>query len=446
MIQVTEEKETYLSHFADLQRTRKRVGPAWLHALQETAMTSFEKLGFPNVHDEEWRFTNVAPIAKRTFKPVATASQKFPLKKIQPWILGQWKSHRLVFVNGMFSAELSALQSFPSGVILGSLSQALNTHEGLVEPHLARQTPFEKDSFSALNTAFLHDGAFIYIPRGVVLEKPIHVLYLTTMDSHESPVSHPRSLIIAESSSQAQVLESYAGSGNGVYFTNAVTEVVAGENARVEHYKFQRESVEAFHISTFQAQLNRDANVSSFSISLGGALVRNNVNVVLNGEGAEATLNGFYLVNGFQHVDNHTCIDHAKPHCNSFELYKGILDGNARAVFNGRIIVRQDAQKTDSKQTNKNLILSEEALVNTNPQLEIYADDVKCTHGATIGQLDADSIFYLRSRGIDYDSARHLLTYAFASELNNRINIEPLRAELESILFARLAEGRKIKG
>jgi len=236
------------------------------------------------------------------------------------------------------------------------------------------------------------------------------------------------------------------GLGSGVYFTNAVTEVVAGENARVEHYKFQRESLEALHVSTFQAHLDRDANVSNYSISLGGMLVRNNVNVVLNGKGAEATLNGFYLVNGSQHVDNHTCIDHAKPHCNSFELYKGILDGSARAVFNGRIIVRPDAQKTDSKQTNKNLILSEEALVNTNPQLEIYADDVKCTHGATIGQLDADSIFYLRSRGIDHDSARHLLTYAFASELNNRINIEPLRLELESILFARLAEGRGIKG
>ena len=409
-------------------------------------MTSFEKLGFPTVHDEEWRFTNVAAIAKKTYKPAGIPSQKLPLKKIQPWILGQWKSYRLVFVNGVFSAELSALQPLPSGVILGGLSQALNTHPGLLEPYLAQYTPFEKDAFSALNTAFLHDGAFIYIPKGMVLDKPIHILFMTTIDSQDSLVSHPRSLIVAESSSQAQVLESYAGLGNGGYFTNAVTEVFAGENARVDHYKFQRESAEAFHISTFQAQLHRDANVSNYSISLGGALVRNNVNMVLNGEGAEATLNGFYLVNGSQHVDNHTCIDHAKPHCSSFELYKGILDGNARAVFNGRIIVRQDAQKTDSKQTNKNLILSEGALVNTNPQLEIYADDVKCTHGATIGQLDADAIFYLRSRGIDYDSARHLLTYAFASELNNRINIAPLRTELESILFARLAEGREVKG
>jgi Fe-S cluster assembly protein SufD len=445
MIQVTEEKEVYLSHFADLQRATERAEPAWLHSLRKTAMTSFEKLGFPTVHDEEWRFTNVAAIAKKTYKPAGVASQKLAAKKIQPWILGQWKSYRLVFVNGVFSAELSALQSLPSGVILGGLSQAVNTHQGLLEPHLARYATFEKEAFSALNTAFLHDGAFIYIPKGVVLDKPIHVLFTTTIDSQDSPVSHPRSLIIAESSSQAQVLESYVGLGNGTYFTNAVTEVFAGENARVDHYKFQRESVEAFHVSTFQAQLNRDANVSNYSISLGGALVRNNVNIVLNGEGAEATLNGFYLVNGSQHVDNHTCIDHAKPHCNSFELYKGILDGNARAVFNGRIIVRQDAQKTDSKQTNKNLILSEDAIANTNPQLEIYADDVKCTHGATIGQLDADAIFYLRSRGIDFDSARHLLTYAFASELNNRINIEPLRAELERILFTRLAEGREVK-
>jgi Fe-S cluster assembly protein SufD len=443
MIQVTDEREVYLSHFADLQRATE---PEWLHSLRKTAITSFEKLGFPTIHDEEWRFTNIAPIAKTTFKPAVGGNQKLSLKKIQPWLLGQWKSYRLVFVNGVFSAELSALQSLPSGVMVGGLSQTLSTHGDLLEPHLARYTPFEKDAFSALNSAFLQDGAFIYIPKGVVLEKPIHILFMTTIDLQDSLISHPRSLIIAESSSQAQVLESYAGLGNGVYFTNAVTEVVAGENAQVEYYKIQRESVKAFHIATFQAQLSRDANVSNFSISLGGALVRNNINVVLNGEGAEATLNGFYLVNGSQHVDNHTCIDHAKPHCNSFELYKGILDGNARAVFNGRIIVRPDAQKTDSKQTNKNLILSEEALVNTNPQLEIYADDVKCTHGATIGQLDADSIFYMRSRGIDYDSARHLLTYAFASELNNRINIEPLRVELEGILFTRLAEGREIKG
>jgi Fe-S cluster assembly protein SufD len=247
----------------------------------------------------------------------------------------------------------------------------------------------------------------------------------------------------AEANSQVRILESYASLGEGVSFTNAVTELVAEENAFVDHYKLQRENLEAFHIGTVQVQLGRSANVSTQTISLGGSLVRNNVNAVLGGEGGEVTLNGFYLVNGRQHVDNHTSIDHAKPHCNSHELYKGILDGQARGVFNGRIVVRPDAQKTDSKQTNKNLILSEEALVNTNPQLEIYADDVKCTHGATIGQLDADAIFYLRSRGIDLESARHLLTYAFAGDFIHRLRIDPLRVALETSLFARLAEDQE---
>jgi Fe-S cluster assembly protein SufD len=313
----------------------------------------------------------------------------------------------------------------------------------LVEKHLAQYADVSKEVFAALNTAFLSDGAFVYLPKGTVLENPIHLLFVSTGESSRPSVSHPRTLVVAEASSQAQIIESYAGFGPGVYFTNAITEVVAGEDATIDHYKLQREGLDAFHIGTVQLQLERSANISTQSISLGGALVRNHVNAVLNGEGAEATLNGFYLVNGTQHVDNHTSIDHAKPHCTSHELYKGILDGRARGVFNGRIIVRPDAQKTDSKQTNKNLILSEEALVNTNPQLEIYADDVKCTHGATIGQLDSDALFYLRSRGIDLVSAKHLLTYAFAGDFIHRLKIEPLRTELEKTLVARLAEGGK---
>ena len=445
MIQVTDEKELYLSYFADLRREKKGVEPAWLYSIRKSGMESFEKLGFPTVHDEEWRFTNVAPIVKTAFRPAGISGKSISAQKIQPWVLGGWESYRVAFVNGIFSEKLSLLKDLAKGMIVGGLSKVLNSQADILEPHLASLVRFEEESFAALNTAFLNDGAFVYVPTGVVLQKPIHILFLATTDSKGPLVTHPRTLIIAESNSQVQLLESYAGLDSGIYFTNAVTEVIAGENARVEHYKLQRESLEAYHVSTFQVQLDRDANVSDHSIALGGSLVRNHVNVVLNGQGGEATVNGFYLANGSQHIDNHTCIEHAKPHCNSFEIYKGILDGSARAVFNGRIIVRPDAQKTDSKQTNKNLILSEEALVNSNPQLEIYADDVKCTHGATIGQLDADSIFYMRSRGIDLDSARHLLTYAFASDLNNRINIEPLRAELEQILFSRLAEGREIK-
>ncbi len=364
--------------------------------------------------------------------------------ELMSFTFGTWPGIQLVFVNGIYSATLSSNPAQPNGVFAGSLAEALEKQADRVEPHLSKYASVSEEPFAALNTAFVSDGAFIYLPKGCVLEEPIHllvsVIWREIRTQGLSPSHHwcwPKPI------RRCSILESYASLGEGVSFTNAVTELVAEENAFVDHYKLQRESLETFHVGTVQVQLGRSANVSTQTISLGGSLVRNHVNAVLGGEGGEATLNGFYLVNGRQHVDNHTSIDHAKPHCNSHELYKGILDGQARGVFNGRIIVRPDAQKTDSKQTNKNLILSEEALVNTNPQLEIYADDVKCTHGATIGQLDADAIFYLRSRGIDLESARHLLTYAFAGDFIHRLKIDPLRVALETSLFARLAEGQE---
>jgi Fe-S cluster assembly protein SufD len=254
----------------------------------------------------------------------------------------------------------------------------------------------------------------------------------------EATVCHPRNLIVIGRGGQATIVENYLGVEGELYFTNAVTEIVVGENGVGEHYKVQREGGKAFHIATLQACLERNSNFSSHSISLGGALVRNEVNAVLDGEGGECTLNGLYMVGGGQHVDNHTRIDHVKAHCNSRELYKGVLDGKSRGVFSGKIYVHEGAEKTDAKQTNKNLLLSEDAVINTKPQLEIYADDVKCTHGTTIGQLDQEAIFYLRSRGIDLEAARGLLTYAFASEMIGRIKVEPVRAQLEHLLLARL--------
>ena len=440
MIQTTEELETYLSHFPIFEKRRHTKEPAWLHPVRQAALESFSRLGFPTTHHEEWRFTSIAPITRVPFRLAEGDGKPLSDETLSRFTFGRWEGIQLVFLNGFFAAELSSVTGMPKGMFAGSLAEALEEHADLLEFHLARYADASKETFAALNTAFTADGAFLYVPKGAVLEKPVHVLFVSTAGDQPT-VSHPRSLVLAEANSQAQVVESYAGWNSEVYFTNSVTEIVAGENAFIDHYKLQRESLEAFHISTIQVQLDRNANVSTQSISMGGALVRNHVNAVLDGEGGEATLNGFYLVNGKQHVDNHTCIEHAKPRCSSREVYKGILDGRARGVFNGRIIVRPDAQKTDSKQTNKNLILSEEALVNTNPQLEIYADDVKCTHGATIGQLDADALFYLRSRGIDLESARHLLTYAFAGDFVNHIKIEPVRAELEKILFAGLAGG-----
>jgi Fe-S cluster assembly protein SufD len=442
MIETIQETEHYLSSFASYEKSRHSKDPLWLNELRRSAMDSFLRQGFPTIHDEEWRFTSIAPITKVPFK-LPDGEQSLSSADLTKFTFGSWPGIQLVFVNGCYSAGLSSNPAQPNGVFAGNLADAFETQATSVQPHLARYANPSEEPFAALNTAFISDGAFIYLPKGCLVDEPIHLLFLSKAGKTGPTVCHPRILVVAEANSQVRILESYASVGSGVSFTNPVTELVAGENAFIDHYKLQRESLEAFHVGTVQVYSDRSANVSTQSISLGGALVRNHVNAVLDGEGGEATLNGFYLVNGRQHVDNHTSIDHAKPHCNSHELYKGILDGKSRGVFNGRIIVRPNAQKTDSKQTNKNLILSEEALVNTNPQLEIYADDVKCTHGATIGQLDADSIFYLRSRGIDLESARHLLTYAFAGDFIHRLKIEPLRTELETSLFSRLAEGQE---
>jgi len=442
MVQVAKEKNIYLSNFARLDHAAV---PSWLRPVRQSAMDCFAELGFPTTREEAWRFTSVAPIAKIPFTPAEPTDldPKALANVLRHFTFGQWSCCQLVFLNGHFSLTLSSLNAPPKGVVLHGLGTVLKQDPQKLEPYLARYASFEEHTFVALNTAFIADGAFVYIPKGTAIEGPIHLLFISTTDGLPA-MSHPRNLIIAEANSQARIVESYVGREGDVYFTNAVTEIVAGENAVIDHYKLQRESIQAFHVATLQAYQSRSANLSTHSISLGGALVRNDVNVVMDGDGCECTLNGFYMVKGHQHVDNHTTIDHARPHGASRELYKGILDEHASGVFNGRIIVRPGAQKTDAKQTNKNLILTEDALVNTNPQLEIHADDVKCTHGATIGQLDADALFYLRSRGIDPETARHLLTYAFASDITSRIKIETIRTGLECTLFTKLPHGHKV--
>ncbi len=375
MTAVSELTGAWLADFARLP-----VAEPWLKELRERAFARFAELGFPTTHDEEWRFTNVAPIARSSFRSVA-----------------------------------------------GSASTALP------EDHLGRYASFEENAFIALNTAFLGNVTVRRIPAGTVLEEPIEITYETL----EGTAAHPRTLILVGANAQCSIVETYRGTG--AYFTNAVTEIVLGENAVVDHYKVQRESLDAFHVATMQVQVGRSANFSSHSIALGGALVRNDANAVLS-EGSHATLNGLYIVNGAQHVDNHTVIDHAKPHATSHELYKGILDGTAAAVFNGRILVRKDAQKTDSKQTNKNLVLSDNAVIHTKPELQILADDVRCTHGATIGQLDAESMFYLQSRGIGKNEARALLTHAFAQDIIDRVKVQSVKDDLERFLSEKLHE------
>ena len=443
MIEVTDEKDLYLADFEQFEGAQAQKSPAWMRSIRRSAMERFTSLGFPTIHDEEWRFTSVAALAKIPFQPLGAQPSQLAAGTLDLFKIRNWAGHLMVFVNGHFSRGLSSIQNLPSGVRLLSLASALENDPEILASHLGRYASYQEHAFKALNTGFIEDGAFIVVPKDVVVELPIHLLVLST-DIGRPLVSHPRNLIVVGPNSQVSIVESYAGAGEQVYFTNAVTEVVLNDNAIVDHYRLQRESLCSFHFSTLQVQQGRSSSFSTHSIALGGSLARNDVNTILNGEGAEAILDGLYVVSGQQHVDNHTRIDHAKPHCSSRELYKGVLDEKARGVFNGRIIVRPDAQKTDSKQTNKNLLLSEEALANTNPQLEIYADDVKCTHGATIGQLSADALFYLRARGIGLETARNLLTYAFANEITNRIRIEPLREELEKLLFSRLPADEKV--
>jgi Fe-S cluster assembly protein SufD len=415
MTAVTEQTGAWLESFT----AQPAASSPWMQELREAGFRRFAELGFPTTHDEDWRFTNVAPIARMKF--AASAGEDVGFTKPEgPGV-------HVLLVNGLLVWQSPEL---PAGVRIGPIDET-------AEPYLAKQAP-DSNAFVALNTAFLNRGVFVRIARGAVVEQPIEILNVTAAFNGEPPrAAHPRALIVAGADSQCSIVESYGGAG--AYFTNGVTEIVAGNGAVIDHYKAQQESAEAFHVASLYASLGRSANFSSTSIALGGALVRNDVNVTLS-EGASTVLNGLYIVNGSQHVDNHTSIDHAKPHATSHELYKGILDGKSSAVFNGRIMVRKDAQKTDSKQTNKNLVLSDEAVIDTKPELQIFADDVRCTHGATIGQLDAESMFYMQSRGIEKSDARRLLIYAFAQDVVDRIKVPQLRESLERTLFEKFHE------
>ena len=419
--------------FARFHAVLESATPAWLTGLRREGFRRFEKAGFPTTRQEEWRFTNVKRIAETEF---ALAEIPPPLSRetISPFVLDE-DYLRLVFLNGHYVGDLSATSATPHGAVVGSLSAALADHPALIEDHLGQLASDDNACFAALNSAFIRDGAFVHVPRGVVVERPIHLLFIST-DNSSPTASHPRNLIIAQRDTQATIIESYVGLNDGVYLTNAVTEVSVAENAVVDHCKLQQESADGYHVATTQVRQQRASRFSSHYFSLGGQLVRNEVDVTLDDEGCECTLNGLYIAAGDQLMDNRTRIDHAKPHCNSHELYKGILDERAKGVFNGKIYVHPDAQKTDAKQSNRVLLLSDDAVIDTKPQLEIYADDVKCTHGATVGQIDEAALYYLRSRGIFEDLARSLLVYAFANEIASGLELEAVREHVERFLLA----------
>lgn len=454
--EVREQESTalWLAGFERFRNGLPAVEPASARELRRQGIERFAALGFPTLRQEAWRLFNVAPIARRTFELSVgdpDATNPIEASQIAPFVFDA--AARLVFVDGRFSARLSQIGSLPPGVVVGSLAEALLGAPERIEPWLGRFARFTDHPFVALNTAFLRDGAFVWVPRGTVVDGPIHLLFLSsgplagdraeTGESARATVSFPRNLFVAGENSQVKLVETYAGTGT--YLNCPVTELVAGPGSVVDHYKVQRESRDAFHVATFQVQAERGSAPSSHSISIGGGMVRNDVNAVLDGEGIDCILNGLYLADGRQLVDNHMRVEHAKPHCASHELYKGVLDGRGRAVFDGLIHVHPGAQKTDAKQSNRNLLLSPDAMANSNPRLEIFADDVKCTHGSTVGQLDDDAVFYLRSRGIGEEAARSLLTYAFASDIVERIKVEPVRRDLEEFLFARLPQGEIVR-
>ncbi len=447
MIEATQAKkdtDPYLSSFAQLQKELEGKQPPWLQQIRKAAISRFSDLGFPTSRQEEWKYTEVAPIRRTAFKPAAYELNGLTTGRLTGLTFCNLQCPRLVFLNGHYSAGLSSLKGLPKTVQVKSLAGVLEQNPDLVQPHLTQHARYEDHPFVALNTALIQDGALVHVAKGEVIQEPIHLLFLSTA-AEEAVAVHPRNLILVDSNSQVTIVESYIGLHQGVYFTNSVTEIVAAENTVVDHYKLHQESKKAFHIATLQVYQDRSSSVRTFNVTLGGVLTRNEVNVVLDLEGAEFNLDGLYLISGTQHVYNHTRLVHAKPHCDSREMYKGILDEKATGVFHGRIVVRPGAQKTDSKQTNNNLLLSDEALINTKPQLEIYANDVKCTHGATIGQLDPDALFYLRSRGIDQTTARSLLIYAFASQVVNRIKVDLVRTELDEYLFSWLPEGHLLR-
>jgi len=412
--------------------------PKWLVPVRKAGLARFAELGFPTLHCEDWRFTNVAAIANLPFTPATPVLVNGAESKlIADSIFAEMPGHRLVFVNGHFSAKLSNLLPLAKGVRVESLAAALTGDTTLIEKHLGQHAAAEGNAFTALNQAFFTDGALIVVPDGVELAETVELIYITSGQQNGEAIQ-PRNLIIAGANSRLTVVESYLSTGSGTYFTNAVTEIVAGDHSHVEHVKLQDEAVTGFHIAGIAGHFGKESRAWVHSLALGAKISRNNIRVNLAGERLECVLNGLYLTRGDQVADHFMLVEHAQPHCASHEYFNGILDDKSKGVFHGRILVQEIAQKTDAKQTNKNLLLSDDATADTKPQLEIYADDVKCTHGATIGQLNKESIFYLRSRGLSTETAKRMLIHAFAGEIIERIQSETVRSTIDKLVWDRL--------
>ncbi|MEO7970194.1 MAG: Fe-S cluster assembly protein SufD [bacterium] len=438
MVTELQKENIYQDAFQALQKTRGAEN-SWLDRLRQNALERFVELGFPSVKEEEWKYTNVAAIARSIFQPASlfAAATQSDAELNELSSVPEAHSSQLVFVDGELRADLSSLGALSGEVVAIDLDQALadERYSEIVRAHLSRQADYVVSGFTALNTALMNHGAFVYIPKGVTVAAPIHLLFIA---QSEKTANFPRVLVVAAENSNATIIENYLSAAANEYLSNVVIEVVLEEGARLEHYKVQRESVDAFHIATTAVGLGRNSSYDTTTITFGGRLSRHDVVVTMDHEGAECWVDGLYLVTGDQHADTHSVIDHRQPNCTSHQLYKGILDGKSRAVFNGKVFVRHNAQKTDAMQTNKNLLLSNEARVDTKPQLEILADDVKCAHGAAVGQIDEDELFYLETRGIHPELGRNLLTYGFAEEVIAKIKLDSIRNELDKAVLHRL--------
>jgi Fe-S cluster assembly protein SufD len=434
----------YVEEFAAFAKGDGHEGPRWLRGARKDAIKRFEKLGFPTTRDEDWHYTSVSSLADAGFRVIGAPGGEVTREQLAPYLVSAaWPT--LVFVNGRHAPELSSGPALPAGITARPLSDAIADGDKELERHLTKIATDEAQAFTQLNTAYLRDGAYVHVSGDASVATPVHLLFVSDALA-AGGAAHVRNVLVAERGSRASVVESYVAVGSAQYFTNAVTEVRVGDGATLGHYKVQRESARAFHVSTTEVRQGRDSHYVNFSFAAGAQLSRTNVSTVLGGEGCGVTLNGLYMVDGTQHVDHQTRVEHVEPNCFSRELYKGVLDGASHAVFNGKVYVHPEAQKTDGKQSNNNLLLSELAHVDTKPQLEIFADDVKCTHGATVGRIDETALFYMKSRGINAETARRLLTYAFAADVLETIELDPLREGLEGLTLRRFTAERAAGG
>jgi Fe-S cluster assembly protein SufD len=439
-------KDKIISRYKEFEESlnglakNKDGNPEKIHYVKLDALKSFKQLGFPGKKSEDWKYTNITPIIQKDYSQKKKDKAVTVTKTaISDFVIPKLKANLLVFINGIFSRKLSDIITPDTTAYIGSFNDAYNIHKELFELHFGKYADYQNNGLTALNTSHARDGGFIYLPKDKVVEEPIHLLFVSDTRT-KNILSQPRNLIIAGENSKATIIESYHSLNHNYSFTNAVTEIFVNKNSEIEHYKIQDEVETSYNISTTQVNQERDSRYRSVTITWGGSIVRNNLNSVLSGENAECTMIGLYTSKGKVLYDNHTLVDHAVPNCNSNELYKGIIDDNSNGVFNGKIMVRKDAQKINAYQSNKNIVLSDKAGINSKPQLEIFADDVKCSHGATTGQLDKEQLFYLRARGIGKAEAQNMLLIAFANDIIENIKLEPLRNKLYDTLIKKLSD------